>query len=257
LVADGVKAPPYPADTRCAGWRFYIDSARLKQSRTWKLAAPEVKPWLLMLWWCAWDGEIPSGSLPDDDELISATIGMPLAQFQVWRSQLMRGWWKADDGRLYHAFMTTLVQDRRDWKESERRRIAEWREKKRKEEQEAAALLRGVTRNTPVRTDAGGGAGGGGGVLDVGTVSENTLRLPRSARTKRRDLQGTRLAADAALPDEWKAWAIDCYPNLKPPEVGRMWVEFRNYWSDKPGKDALHLSWRQTWENNVHRRMSR
>lgn len=92
---------PYPADTRAKGWRFELDHERIRQSDTWALAPPEIRPWLLMLWMTAWE-QTPCGSLPDDDELIAARIGMPLEQFQASRKRLLRGWWQAEDGRLYH-----------------------------------------------------------------------------------------------------------------------------------------------------------
>jgi hypothetical protein len=90
-------------------------------------------------------------------------------------------------------------------------------------------------------------------------VGERSLTLtpdePPQPKPKPKDLRGTRLDPDAPLPPEWKAWAIDCYPKLTPRQVVDMWVEFRNYWSDKPGKDGLHVRWFQTWQNNVNRRM--
>jgi hypothetical protein len=258
LVADGAKAPPYPADTKMTG-PFPLDMARLTASDTWTLAAPtpELRPWLLMLWAISWT-QVPAGAFSDDDALIAAKIGMNLQAFQLNRTVLMRGWWKAADGRYYHNIVSDLVLDklheREEWRKRQGlRRVTEKPHRQSNVTRDSTVTHGGVQQESRA---AGAGAGAGAGEL-VGKVLENTLRSPRSARTKRRDLQGKRLAADAALPDEWKAWAIDCYPNLKPPEVGRMWVEFRNYWSDKPGKDALKLSWRQTWENNVHRRMRR
>jgi hypothetical protein len=92
---------PYPEDTRAKGWRFELDHERIRQSDTWVLATLELRPWLLMLWMVAWE-QTPCGSLPDDDELISARIGMPLEQFITHKRVLLRKWEKAEDGRLYH-----------------------------------------------------------------------------------------------------------------------------------------------------------
>lgn len=99
---------PYPADTRAKGWRFELDHERIRQSDTWALAAAEHRPWLLMLWMVAWE-QTPCGSLPDDDALIAARIGMAPKTFTKARETLRRGWWKADDGRLYHAGITPHV----------------------------------------------------------------------------------------------------------------------------------------------------
>lgn len=99
---------PYPADTRAKGWRFELDHERIEQSDTWALAPADVRPWLLMLWLAAWRQE-PCGSLANDDELIAVRIGMPLETFIQMRPKLMRGWWLAEDGRLYHDTLTLRV----------------------------------------------------------------------------------------------------------------------------------------------------
>jgi len=127
--------PPYAADTRAKGWRFELDLERIEQSDTWALAPAELRPWLLMLWATAWK-QVPCGSLPDDDQLIAVRIGMKAAQFAKSRSILMRGWWKAVDGRLYHPTMTTRVLEMMGVKDKERQRKAEYR--KRKDAEEAA-----------------------------------------------------------------------------------------------------------------------
>jgi hypothetical protein len=103
-----VNPVPYPADTRAKGWRFELDYERIRQSDTWALAAPEHRPWLLMLWMVAWE-QTPCGSLPDDDTLIAARIGMAPAPFAKARGTLRRGWWLAEDGRLYHHAITQHV----------------------------------------------------------------------------------------------------------------------------------------------------
>lgn len=113
---------PYPADTRAKGWRFEVDHERIRQSDTWALASPELRPWLLMLWMVAWE-QTPCASLPDDEALIAARIGMPAKTLQKHKSVLLRGWQKASDGRLYHATMTERVLAMLEYrrKEAERR----------------------------------------------------------------------------------------------------------------------------------------
>jgi hypothetical protein len=90
------------------GWRFELDHERIERSDTWALAPAELRPWLLMLWMMAWRQE-PCGSLPNDDELIAVRIGMPLETFMKVRAKLMRGWWLAEDGRLYHDTLVLRV----------------------------------------------------------------------------------------------------------------------------------------------------
>lgn len=99
---------PYPSDTRAKGWRFEIDHERIRQSDTWALAPSDMRPWFLMLWMVAWE-QTPCGSLPNDDALIAARIGMTPKAFAKNKELLMRGWDLADDGRLYHHVITERV----------------------------------------------------------------------------------------------------------------------------------------------------
>ncbi len=159
---------PYPADVRAKGWRFELDHERIEQSDTWALAPADVKPWLLMLWLTAWRQE-PCGSLPADDELIAAKIAMPLKTFAKVRPKLMRGWWVADDGRLYHDTVTKRVLEMLAAREAERRRKQEYRQRK---DAERAALSHGTdgghqqedTRGDTGRDDTGTGTRTGTGL---------------------------------------------------------------------------------------------
>lgn len=117
---------PYPADTRARGWRFELDLERIRQSDTWALAPADVRPWLLMLWATAWE-RVPCGSLPDDDALIAALIGMSPKAFAKARAVLMRGWVAADDGRLYHGTITARVLSMLGAKRKEVERKAAYR----------------------------------------------------------------------------------------------------------------------------------
>lgn len=101
--------PPYPAETRrVSGWKFDLDPDRLLASDTWAIASAEARPWLLRLWFESWLS-IPCGSLPNDDAVIAARIGMPLDRFRDHRSILLRGWREHADGLLYHPVLTEMV----------------------------------------------------------------------------------------------------------------------------------------------------
>ena len=76
--------PPYPADLEAKGWSLDLDYERIEQSDTWAIASADQRPWLLMLWMIAWR-QSPVASLPNNDKLIAARIGMPLEQFAAWR----------------------------------------------------------------------------------------------------------------------------------------------------------------------------
>lgn len=125
-----MTAAPYPADTRAKGWRLEIDHERIRQSDTWALAAPEVRPWLLMMWMVAWE-QTPCGALPNDDALIVARLGMPQKLFTKHRAILMRCWWLADDGRLYHEVLTQRVNEMLDSRRKNAKRVADFKQKMR------------------------------------------------------------------------------------------------------------------------------
>ena len=114
---------PYPATVRAKGWRFELDHERIEASATWALAPAELRPWLLMLWMTSWK-QTPCGSLDSDDAVIAARIGMPARMWAKHRAVLMRGWVKADDGRLYHATVTELVIEMMERRRSESDRKA-------------------------------------------------------------------------------------------------------------------------------------
>lgn len=124
----GVKPAPYPPSVRAKGWRFELDHERIKQSTTWAIARPEARPWLLMMWMTAWE-QSPCGSLEADEDVIAARIGMPPKMWSKYRDVLMRGWWKADDGRLYHQTMTERVLEMSAKRRSESDRKAQQRAK--------------------------------------------------------------------------------------------------------------------------------
>lgn len=184
------RPAPYPADTRAKGWRFELDVEQATQSSTWTLARePQMRGLLLLLWITAWQ-QIPCGSLPDDDELLAAMVGMEPEQFSAKRRVLMRGWWRADDGRLYHDTIASRVRDMLGAKEKERQRKAEYRAKK---DAERAGSPKNVPRDNQ-RTDAGlpsdstvGDATGTGTGTGTGLIQEPDVVLPRPLRPPARD----------------------------------------------------------------------
>lgn len=164
-MTDDPVAPPYAADTRAKGWRFELDLERIRQSDTWALAAPELRPWLLMLWAVAWE-QTPCGSMPAEPGLIAARIGMAPKAFERNREVLLRGWWKASDGRIYHRVMSERVAEMVDYRDREKARRAGYREKMERERAGAALVPRAddvtttvVTRDNTVEDATGTGTG--------------------------------------------------------------------------------------------------
>ncbi|HDR9285166.1 TPA: hypothetical protein QDB46_000220 [Burkholderia multivorans] len=173
-----MAAIPYPPDTRAKGWRFELDLERIERSDTWALTPADLRPWLLMLWSTAWQQE-PCGSLPANDELIAARIGMKTSVFVKNRDKLMRGWWLAEDGRLYHNTIVTRVLEMLAARDKERNRKAEWRDRKKAEKQSeqvpdmSHGTTSGQTWESHGSDDTGTGTGTGTGSKPK-TVGTNT-----------------------------------------------------------------------------------
>lgn len=131
VVERGLTRPaPYPADTKAKGWRFELDLEKVEASDTWLRARTgALRGALLLLWAKSWQ-QVPCGSLPSDDELVSLLIDMPAATFTKHRAVLMRGWWLADDGRLYHDTIVTRVLAMLDKRATDAERAARNRAKR-------------------------------------------------------------------------------------------------------------------------------
>lgn len=146
------RAAPYPADTKAKGWRFELDHERIEGSATWALAPAEARPWLLMLWMTAWR-QVPCGSLDADEQIIAARIGAPPKLWAKHRAVLMRGWWRAEDGRLYHDTIAELVVEMMARRRSESDRKATQRAKRRKDSDDSPAPVPRDTRGKPAESD--------------------------------------------------------------------------------------------------------
>jgi hypothetical protein len=125
-----------------------------------------------MLWTVAWQ-QVPCGSMPSDDALIAARLGMKPAAFKKVKDVLLRGWHLAEDGRLYHETITERVRDMLNRKEGERKRKAEYRarmdaERKAAESPGVPAMSHGTdvgqTWESGGSDDTGTGTGTGTGI---------------------------------------------------------------------------------------------
>ena len=123
-----VRPIPYPSDTRAKGWRFELDYEKIEQSDTWSLAAevPMAQHSLLMMWFMAWT-QVPCGSLPNDTAIIRAKCKVAPKLWPSLQPVLMRGWWLAEDGRLYHDTIVLRVLEMLEHKNKEKTRKAAYR----------------------------------------------------------------------------------------------------------------------------------
>ena len=204
---------PYPADTRAKGWRFELDIERIKQSDTWALAALDVRPWLLMLWSESW-GQVPCGSLPADDALIAARIGMAPKAFSKARSMLMRGWWLATDGRLYHDTIAARVVSMLEAKRKESDRKAAYRA--RMESERAGDASNPTQKAVAVPRDSHGTAADYRG-SDPGSDATGTSTGTGTRRKEEEKEKPTRkrAAVPPSKPDEVSAQTWDDWLSLR------------------------------------------
>lgn len=126
------RPAPYPADTRAKGWRFELDYEQIEQSDTWDIAGeiPMAQHALLMMWLVAWRQD-PCGSLPNDESVIRAKCRIPAAVWDSVRSVCMRGWWLADDGRMYHDTISARVLEMLEYRRKNAQRVAKFKAAKR------------------------------------------------------------------------------------------------------------------------------
>lgn len=193
-MPEPVLPAPYPASTKAKGWRFELDYEAIQQSDTWALAeeVPMAQPALLMMWLTSW-AQIPCGSFPNDPNVIRAKCKVPAKDWKRMSEVLMRGWWLADDGRLYHPTITARVLTMLSCKEGERTRKAEWRARKDAELKLAEAnAMAGESQDVPSMshgTDAGlTGESHGSDATGTGTGTGLGIDTPPPSREREPNL---------------------------------------------------------------------
>jgi hypothetical protein len=129
-VISDMPAPLVPIDVDLRGYEFMpLYGDRLFASETWVNASADGKVAMLRLWWHAWSREVPAGSLPDSDKHLSEFAGYGVA-VKAWRKikpEVMPGWIKCSDGRLYHDRLFEWALEAWDKRVKDRQRKANFR----------------------------------------------------------------------------------------------------------------------------------
>lgn len=133
MTAD-LPEPLTPADCDCTNLDgFMLNVERLMASELVALSSHEVIGAALLLWCRAWK-QTPAASLPDDDRINAAFAKLPLPRFRKLKAEIMRGFIKCSDGRLYHrtlaaeatkAFARKQAFSKK--RETDATRLREWR----------------------------------------------------------------------------------------------------------------------------------
>ena len=111
-MTDALPPPPLPPEVDLRDRRYMpLLVGNLLGSDTWLIASGDEAKAMVTLWARAWH-QVPAGSLPDDDRLLSALSGAG-AKWPKLRKVALRGFVKHDDGRLYHPVI--VEQARAAW----------------------------------------------------------------------------------------------------------------------------------------------
>jgi uncharacterized protein YdaU (DUF1376 family) len=126
-------APPVPADAdlRDAFSTMPFDVQRLIAAGIAKEGSATVFRAQVLLLSFAWH-QVPAGSLPKDDVTLRTMLGLTAKVWKACRSQALKDFYEAADGRLYHPIAVELVQAAlAEIQKREKQRLA-WKEEKRK-----------------------------------------------------------------------------------------------------------------------------
>lgn len=132
-----MSQPLTPPDCDLRGLLFMpLDVLRLRDSDLSLVATGDEFKAAVLLWCASWH-QVPAASLPDDDRVLTRLSGLDSRAWRKARDGAMRGWVKADDGRLYHPVVAEKAleawKDRQAYRrkrELDRERLATWRERK-------------------------------------------------------------------------------------------------------------------------------
>jgi hypothetical protein len=112
MAKDEAKGKPLtPADCDLRHFKgMTIEIERLQRSKAWRICAdrPELGFYMINLWLASWH-EVPAASLPDDDEDLAAFARCKAERWPDVRGDVLRGWVKCSDGRLYHPIVAEVA----------------------------------------------------------------------------------------------------------------------------------------------------
>ncbi len=113
---------PADVDLRDFSW-MPIEIHRLRRSKAWLVCKrnPALAFYMINLWTAAWH-DTPAGSLEDDDDVLADLAMCDPAKWSKVRDQVLRGWEKASDGRLYHPVVAEKANEAWVQKQAQRQR---------------------------------------------------------------------------------------------------------------------------------------
>lgn len=131
-MPDDLPAPLTPPDCDLRDFPFMpLDCMRLRRSKAWLLAKknPALGFYMVNLWTAAWH-EVPAASLEDDDDILADAAMCDLKTWLRVKEQVLRGWVKCSDGRLYHTVVAEKANSSWERKHAQRQRTEAARQAK-------------------------------------------------------------------------------------------------------------------------------
>lgn len=187
-MATDLPPPPVPPECDCTDLDgFMLNVERLMASELVALSGHEVVGAALFLWCRAWK-QRPAASVPDDNRVMAAYARLTLKRFRQIKDEVLRGFVKCSDGRLYH--LVLAVEALKAWekkkmfqakREADAERLRKWRQSQRSTGGETRDEPTDETRFVP----EGQGQGQGQGQQE----EERESRGPAHAKPIPRDWQ--------------------------------------------------------------------
>src|ERR1700730_2940619 len=122
-MTSDLPAPLVPSQR---DFRFMpLECERLRRSKQWLVAKrrPEIGFYSINLWTASWH-ESPAGSMEDDDDVLADAAMCSPEKWEGVKADLMRGWVKCSDGRIYHPVVCKKAIEAWERKKKQRDRTA-------------------------------------------------------------------------------------------------------------------------------------
>lgn len=108
-----LPAPLVSAEVSLTDFQFMpLEVNRLRRSKNWLICKrrPELGFYMINLWTASWHDK-PAGSLEDDDDVLADLAMCSPEKWPDVRNDVLRGWVKCSDGRLYHPVVAEKVRE--------------------------------------------------------------------------------------------------------------------------------------------------
>lgn len=132
--------PMVPADVELRGLPWMrLDTVRLLDSDLFAKSKGDEFKAAVALWCKSW-GQVPAGSLPDDDQILAHLSGAG-SKWKKVRAMALRGWVVCSDGRLYHPVVAEQAMLAWSERTEFREKIEGQNARKHREREERAAMF--------------------------------------------------------------------------------------------------------------------